>query len=261
MASREMLIIILVLATTFIGLTVATDHTIGGPSGWTVGANIRTWAAAQTFAVGDNLVFSYPSAFHDVVEVTKPEYDSCQTIKPLITFANGNSIVPLTTPGKRYFICGMPGHCSQGMKLEVNVIPTGTANAAPTTPLPNAVPSLNAPSPSSGLPIQQPLLPLNPVPVLSPSSSSTPLPSSSLPLIPALSPALSPAGTSLPLFPGSPGSSSSTSTKTVGTFPSSTTGTTADLAGAGANPDDSSSATKTLVLGFGFMVAMMLHFF
>ncbi|XP_010510046.1 PREDICTED: uclacyanin 1-like [Camelina sativa] len=262
MASREMLIIIAVLATTLISLTVATDHTIGGPSGWTVGASLRTWAAAQTFAVGDNLVFSYPAAFHDVVEVTKPEFDSCQSVKPLITFANGNSIVPLTTPGKRYFICGMPGHCSQGMKLEVNVVPTTTA--APTAPLPNTVPSLKAPSPSSVLPIQQPLLPLNPVPVLSP-SSSTPLPSSSLPLIPALSPALSPAaaaGTSLPLLPGSPGSSSSsTTTKTVGTFPSSTSGPTVDLAGAGTSPVDSSSAAKTLVLGFGFMVAMMLHLF
>ncbi|CAH2059801.1 unnamed protein product [Thlaspi arvense] len=271
MASREMQIIISVLATTLIGLAVATDHTIGGPSGWTVGANLRTWAAGQTFAVGDNLVFAYPSAFHDVVEVTKPEFESCQAVKPLITFANGNSIVPLTTPGKRYFICGMPGHCTQGMKLEVNVIPT--VNAASTAPLPNAVPSLNAPSPSSVLPVQ-PLLPLNPVvPVLSPSSSSssssTPLPSSSLPLIPAQSPALSPAaaaGTSLPLFPGSPVSSSSTTTKTVGSFPSSATGTTtADLSGAETPPVDSSSssssATKSLVLGFGFMLAMMLHLF
>ncbi|CAA7049563.1 unnamed protein product [Microthlaspi erraticum] len=262
MASREMMIIISVLATTLIGLVVATDHTIGGPSGWTVGANLRSWAAGQTFAVGDNLVFSYPSTFHDVVEVTKPEFDSCQAVKPLITFANGNSIVPLTTPGKRYFICGTPGHCSQGMKLEVNVIPT--ANAAPTVPLPNAVPSLNAPSPSSVLPVQ-PLLPLNPVPLLSP-SSSTPLPSSSLPLIPAQTPALSPAaaaGTSLPLIPGSPSSSSSTTSKTVGTFPSSATGTTADLAGAGAPPVDSStsSAARTFVLGFGFIVAMMLHLF
>lgn len=55
MTSREMQIIISVLATTLIGLTVATDHTIGGPSGWTVGASLRTWAAGQTFAVGDNL--------------------------------------------------------------------------------------------------------------------------------------------------------------------------------------------------------------
>lgn len=55
MASREMLIILLVLASTIIGLAVATDHTIGGASGWTVGANLGTWAAGQTFAVGDNL--------------------------------------------------------------------------------------------------------------------------------------------------------------------------------------------------------------
>ncbi|CAH8380859.1 unnamed protein product [Eruca vesicaria subsp. sativa] len=260
MASRQMLILISVLATTLIGLAVATDHTIGGPSGWTVGTNLVTWAAGQTFSVGDNLaVFAYPSAFHDVVEVTKPEFDSCQAVKPLITFANGNSIVPLTTPGKRYFICGMPGHCAQGMKLEVNVLPN--ANAAPTAPLQSSVPSLNAPSPSSVLPVQ-PLLPLNPI---APSSSSTPLPSSSLPLFPAQSPALSPvaaAGTSLPLFPGSPaGSSSSTTTKTVGSFPSSATGTTTDLSGAGAPPVDSSSSAKSFVFGFGFVVTMMLHLF
>ncbi|KAF8096073.1 hypothetical protein N665_0318s0022 [Sinapis alba] len=151
-----------------------------------------------------------------------------------------------------YFICGMPGHCTQGMKLEVNVIPT--ANAAPTAPLPNSVPSLNAQSPSSVLPTQ-PLLPLNPSP-----SSSTPLPSSSLPLLPAQSPALSPVGTSLPLFPGSPSTSSSTTTKTVGSFPSSATGTTADLSGAEAPPVDSSSA-RSLVLGFGFTVALMLSLF
>lgn len=42
--------------------------------------------------------------FHDVVEVTKPEFDSCKAVKPLITFANGNSIVPLTTPGKRFIL-------------------------------------------------------------------------------------------------------------------------------------------------------------
>ncbi|KAF8056808.1 hypothetical protein N665_1267s0010 [Sinapis alba] len=245
MASREMLIIISALVTTFIGLAVASDHTIGGPSGWTVGANLKTWAAGQTFSVGDNLVFAYPSAFHDVVEVTKPEYESCKAVKPLITFANGNSIVPLTIPGKRYFICGMPGHCTQGMKLEVNVIPA--ANASPTAPLPNSVPSLNAQSPSSVLPTQ-PLLPLNPYP------------SSSLPLLPAQSPALSPVGTSLPLFPGSPSSSSTTTTKTVGSFPSNATGTMADLSGAESPPVDSSSA-RSLVLGFGFTVALMLHLF
>ena len=55
MASREMLIILLVFASTLIGLAVPTDHTIGGPSGWTVGTNLGTWAAGQTFAVGDNL--------------------------------------------------------------------------------------------------------------------------------------------------------------------------------------------------------------
>ncbi|XP_010522318.1 PREDICTED: uclacyanin 1 [Tarenaya hassleriana] len=266
MASGKMLSA-LVVATALFGLAIATDHTIGGPSGWTMGSDLRTWSASQTFVVGDNLVFAYPSAFHDVVEVSKPEFDNCQAIKPLVTFSNGNTVVPLTSPGKRYFICGMPGHCTQGMKLEVNVLPTANAvtplpNASP-QPLPNAgnaiLPPIASP-PSTLLSVvsPQPLLPLNPagvvpVPVLSP--SSTPIPgasssSSSLPLIPELSPRSSPAVTSLPSFPGSP---STTSSKTVGNFPSST-----DLPPSA----DSSASPKTLVLGFGIaFVIMVIHLF
>ncbi|KAE8686855.1 hypothetical protein F3Y22_tig00111027pilonHSYRG00294 [Hibiscus syriacus] len=54
--------------------------------------------------------------------------------------------------GTRYFICGTPGHCGQGMKVEVNTLasagtPPGSAPGTPSSP---EVPS--AESPGSSLP-------------------------------------------------------------------------------------------------------------
>lgn len=33
----------------------AENHTVGGSSGWNQGINYDTWAAGETFTVGDNL--------------------------------------------------------------------------------------------------------------------------------------------------------------------------------------------------------------
>jgi len=77
-----------------------------------------------------NAVFQYPPN-HDVVEVTKADYDSCQPTKPIQSYNDGATTIPLTSPGKRYFICGTIGHCSQGMKLEVDALATATTSATP----------------------------------------------------------------------------------------------------------------------------------
>ncbi|KAI4378291.1 hypothetical protein MLD38_015788 [Melastoma candidum] len=114
-------------------------------------------------------VFQY-STGHDVSEVTKEDYDSCQSTSPIQTFIGGSTVIPLTSPGKRYFICSVPGHCSTGMKLEVNTLlpaaspsesisipPTVTPTIAPTldgiapagSPTPSKLPSASFPIPLS----------------------------------------------------------------------------------------------------------------
>lgn len=45
------------------GSAMAANHTVGGNSGWRQGADYKTWAASETFLVGDNL--SKPSPFHN----------------------------------------------------------------------------------------------------------------------------------------------------------------------------------------------------
>ncbi|MBA0592652.1 hypothetical protein Gorai_009627, partial [Gossypium raimondii] len=83
---------------------------------------------------------------HDVLEVTKADHDSCQTSSPLQTYTDGNTVIPLTSPGKRYFICGTLGHCSQGMQIEIDTLATSTPPSA--SPSPSSPPSAS-PSPSS----------------------------------------------------------------------------------------------------------------
>jgi hypothetical protein len=76
--------------------------------------------------------FKY-SPSHDVAEVSKADYDACSGANPIKSYTGGATTVKLTTPGKRYFICSVTGHCSAGMKLEVTV-----AAAAVTAPAPSS---------------------------------------------------------------------------------------------------------------------------
>ena len=73
-------------------------------------------------------VFQYPPN-HNVVEVKKADYDSCQPTNPIQSYSDGTTNIPLTSPGKRYFICGKIGHCSQGMKVEIDTLASASATS------------------------------------------------------------------------------------------------------------------------------------
>jgi hypothetical protein len=69
-----------------------------------------------------NAVFRYPRSTHNVLEVSKADYDSCSGSRPLAMFQTGGDTIPLPAGGvTRYFICGVQGHCNRGMKLAVKV--------------------------------------------------------------------------------------------------------------------------------------------
>ena len=88
-------------------------------------------------------MFKYSPQAHDVLEVNKAGYDSCSTSNPIATHNSGNDAIALTSPGTRYFICGFPTHCTNGMKLKIDVLP-GT-----TSPAPAGAPNANSPPPPS----------------------------------------------------------------------------------------------------------------
>ena len=53
-------------------------------------------------------------------------YLSCSAQRPVsVALMTGSDTVRLNGAGERYFICGAPGHCAAGMKLQVRVISGG----------------------------------------------------------------------------------------------------------------------------------------
>ncbi|KAL6527281.1 hypothetical protein OROGR_016371 [Orobanche gracilis] len=126
-------------------------YTVGDSSGWAMGADYSTWPTDKTFTVGDTLAFNYAPG-HTVDEVSAKDYKSCTTGNSITTDSSGATSIALKTSGTHYFICGVPGHCSGGMKLAVTVaaaasgaggVPssTGAATSPPSTTTSMAPPS------------------------------------------------------------------------------------------------------------------------
>ncbi|KAL0304039.1 UNVERIFIED_CONTAM: Blue copper protein [Sesamum radiatum] len=134
----------------------ATVYTVGDNAGWDISTDLDSWAKEKTFAIGDTLLFQY-SQYHSVNEVTKENYEGCNTTNVLQSSSNGNTSFVLTNPGDRYFVCGNRLHCLGGMKLHVSVLgnqamsPVGAPQAQPGGALPPGSSKSNSPSSSSSI--------------------------------------------------------------------------------------------------------------
>ncbi|GLJ11997.1 hypothetical protein SUGI_0181700 [Cryptomeria japonica] len=120
----------------------AATHTVGGTSGWIIPTTnsllYTSWAANNTFKVGDTLVFNFAANAHNVLQVTKTNYDSCTATSPLKTYSTSPATVNLTESGPQYYICGYPGHCTGGQNLTITVSaastsPTSSTNTSTST--------------------------------------------------------------------------------------------------------------------------------
>ncbi|XP_062105465.1 mavicyanin [Humulus lupulus] len=121
----------------------AGQHVVGGSQGWEQSTDFDSWASAQTFKVGDQLVFKYSSGLHSVVELANENsYKQCDIGTALDSKSSGNDVVKLTKPGTRYFACGTMGHCDQGMKMKITTV----AGKAPSTPASPSSSSSTSPS-------------------------------------------------------------------------------------------------------------------
>ncbi|KAI9125781.1 hypothetical protein K1719_003199 [Acacia pycnantha] len=149
-------------------------YTVGDKTGWTVPSNgaafYTTWTSGKTFKVGDIVVFNFQKNAHDVAEVTKANYDSCNTSSPLALYNNPPVRVTLNKSGEHYYLCAVPGHCAGGQKLAINV--TGASSPA-TSPSPSPSPAGSPSSPPS------PTAPAPGSPASSPSDTNPSSPSPS----------------------------------------------------------------------------------
>ncbi|GLT83931.1 hypothetical protein SLE2022_021940 [Rubroshorea leprosula] len=98
----------------------ATTYTVGDTSGWDISTSLDSWTTGKIFKVGDVLVFQYSSS-DSVCEVTRANFQTCNTTNVLSRYSGGNTTITLTQPGTRYFIDGNQLYCMGGMKLQVNV--------------------------------------------------------------------------------------------------------------------------------------------
>ncbi|KAB2595347.1 uclacyanin-3 [Pyrus ussuriensis x Pyrus communis] len=132
MAIATALLILLLAAPTVYGV----QHIVGDTSGWSTSVDYDSWAASNTFTVGDTLVFNYGSS-HKVDIVNQADYASCSSSNSLKTYDDGATTITLSQPGPAYFICPSAGHCANGMKLSVNVVAAGTPSGTPSTTPPS----------------------------------------------------------------------------------------------------------------------------
>jgi len=139
MAYFNTILIALAIVAVALPSTLAKNWTVGDNLGWGYQANYAEWASANTFYVGDNLIFNYAKGSHDVVKVNGTEFQQCIASTGDLTLSSGADVITLATAGIHWYICGFTGHCLGGMKLVVTV-----ETLAPQPP-----PSAGAPPPPS----------------------------------------------------------------------------------------------------------------
>lgn len=106
--------------------------------------------------------FEYNPQFHNVMRVTHAMYKACNASLPLESFTTGNDTVKIARRGHHFFLCGVPGHCQVGQKVDINVprksssveagAPSPSVFVSPSVPIAAKTPS---PSANSAEPLQR----------------------------------------------------------------------------------------------------------
>ncbi|XP_051194178.1 basic blue protein-like [Lolium perenne] len=148
MAAAMKITLLALAAIAVLSTASAATYNVGEPaSEWGFGINYGSWASSKQFIPGDSIVFKYNPQAHDVLEVSKADYDSCSAANPITTLKTGNDVIALPATGTRYFICGFTGHCASGMKVTIDVL-SASSPLTPSSPAPASGPSAsNSPPP------------------------------------------------------------------------------------------------------------------
>lgn len=80
-----------------------------------------------------DVVFKYPTGVHNVYKVNGTDFQKCTIPGSSIALDSGYDVVTLTTPGRKWYICGVGKHCEMGgMKLVITVLSQSTFSPSPT---------------------------------------------------------------------------------------------------------------------------------
>ncbi|XP_047968924.1 early nodulin-like protein 3 [Salvia hispanica] len=139
----------------------AFEFRVGGSQGWASPSDPNAsvynyWAQHSRFQIGDSLLFVYSSDHDSVLRVSKEDYESCNTEKPLDKFTDGHTVYKLNASGPHYFISGVADNCHKNEKLIVVVMAdrskhdsNGTHSPSPSpSPTPSPPEDMTPPSPA-----------------------------------------------------------------------------------------------------------------
>ncbi|KAG2241582.1 hypothetical protein Bca4012_022967 [Brassica carinata] len=160
---------------------------VGGSGAWVPNPpeDYGSWAGKSRFLVHDTLYFTYAKGADSVLEVSKADYDGCNTKNPIKKVDDGNSEISLDRSGPFYFISGNEDNCKKGQKLAVVVLSVRTSTPPPQAATPGNSPPGSMPPKSSSSPV-------------SPATSPPAPPKSSSPVSPSSAPVTSPPGSMSP---------------------------------------------------------------
>lgn len=88
-----------------------------------------------------NAGFVYNPLENNVMLVSRKSFHSCNSTDFVSVIISGNDSIPITKPGHYYYICGVPGHCEAGQKVDIRVL-------KPSELAPTASPSSSSPIPA-----------------------------------------------------------------------------------------------------------------
>ncbi|XP_030502774.2 blue copper protein 1b-like [Cannabis sativa] len=141
MANSKQLFISLAIIAIFVPSISAVEYVVGDEKGWTINFDYQAWAQGKEFHVGDKLVFKYREGDHNVFKVDGVGFKECvPPADDTSALTSGNDVITLTTPGRKWYICGVPQHCQVGnQKLLITVIPDidDVASPTPSSPSPS----------------------------------------------------------------------------------------------------------------------------
>ncbi|CAB4277756.1 unnamed protein product [Prunus armeniaca] len=114
---KSRLTFLLMLA--FFGVCFGAVYRVGDSNGWTSRGLVdyNEWASTKDFYVNDTLIFTYNNQFHNVMQVTNQDFESCNPTSPVAVYTSGSDTITLERHGNFYFMCGAPGHCQAGQGL------------------------------------------------------------------------------------------------------------------------------------------------
>ncbi|PWA82740.1 cupredoxin [Artemisia annua] len=128
----------------------AYEFKVGGSGDWSLtSTSYNQWAEKTRFQIGDTLFFKYQGEKDSVLEVSKDDYNNCNTTSPIARHDDGRTVIKFDRSGPHYFISGVSDHCKNNEKVLIVVSADQTHKSSPQSPPPPAPVSVESPSPTS----------------------------------------------------------------------------------------------------------------